>query len=244
MEKKQKILVVDDARGIRDTLVPFLAARGYRVLSAQNAREASKLMEKGELDLLLLDILMPEISGEKFLTYLRIREWIEGKDRLPVLIISGALTQDLVPRLMKLGADGVIAKPVNMERLLEEVERVLGPARCAERAGREEEKSPKDIPEDSAVEAEGGSEMETEDTFRQHIGQALGIEFKNGLKVYTTQVQKVFPERRDALLVMCGDTQIIGPDGIKLADLETFTLVPLGVARFVDVASGRKDRVH
>ena len=237
METRRKILIVDDERGMRDVLAPFLAAHGYGVLTAQDAREAFKLMEKEKPDLLMLDMRMPEVSGEEFLTYLRIRERIERRDRLPVIVISGALTQHLVPRLIELGADGIIAKPMNMERIVKEVEGVLGPDRRGERAGREEEKSSEDIPEDSVGEAEGDSEMEIEDTFRQHIGKTLGFEFKNGLKVYTAQIQKVFPKRGDALLVVCGDTQIIGPTGNKLAELETFTFVPLGIARFVEISN-------
>ena len=237
MERRQKILIVDDERGIRDALAPFLVARGYEVLTAQNVREASKLMERKEPDLLMLDMRMPGVSGEEFLTYLRIRERIEQRDRLPVIIISGALTQHLVPRLIKLGADGIVAKPMNMERIVKEIEGVLRRDRRGERAGGEGEKSSKDIPEDSVGEAEGGSEGETGDTLRQHIGRALGVEFENGVKVYTVQIQKVFPNRGDALLVVCGDTKIIGPDGSKLAELETLTFVPLGIARLTEVSN-------
>ena len=138
MAKKQKILVVDDEREIADALAPFLAACGYGVLTAQNAHEAFKLMEKEKPDLLMLDMRMPEVSGEEFLTYLRIRERIERRDRLPVIILSGALTQHLVPELIELGADGIIAKPMNMERIVKEIEGVLALDRRGERAGREQ----------------------------------------------------------------------------------------------------------
>lgn len=150
MQKKQKILIVDDEMAIRNMLDVFLSSRGHDVLTAQNAREAINLIERRKLDLLLLDIHMPEVSGEELLNHLRTRERIGGRDRLPVLVVSGTLTTHLVPRLVESGADGLIVKPLDLLRIIEEIERILDTAGRGTKPG--EEKTLEDILEDPTLE--------------------------------------------------------------------------------------------
>ncbi len=150
MQKKQKILIVDDEMAIRNMLDVFLSSRGHDVLTAQNAREAINLIERRKLDLLLLDIHMPEVSGEELLSHLRTRERIGGRDRLPVLIVSGILTTHLVPRLVESGADGLIVKPLDLLRIIEEIERILDTVGRGTKPG--EEKTLEDILEDPTLE--------------------------------------------------------------------------------------------
>lgn len=154
---KHKILVVDDERSIIEVLDMLLSSQGYEILTAQNAREALKLIERrrGKLALMLLDIHMPEVSGEELLYYVRIRERIGGGDRLPVLILSGVLTESLVARLIESGADGVLAKPLNTKRVLRAVEGVLDTAGRGTKPGEEKVKPLKDILEDPALEDVG-----------------------------------------------------------------------------------------
>jgi len=122
---KHTVLVVDDERTIRELMMSFLVKEGYEVLVAQNAREAMKHIEREELDLILLDIRLPDASGEDVLDYLRGRERIQGESRIPVVVISGVITQNLAPRLIKRGADGLVAKPFEFGRISNEIRRVL-----------------------------------------------------------------------------------------------------------------------
>ena len=151
MKRKHRILVVDDELTIRDLLNSLLSSHGYEVLSAQNAREALKLIEKRKLDLILLDINMPKISGDDVLGYLRARERIGELGRLPVIIISGVLTKHLVPRLIQRGADGVIVKPLNLGRVLKEIEEILGTDRDDTKPSGRKERTLKDILKDPSL---------------------------------------------------------------------------------------------
>ena len=136
---KHTVLVVDDERTIRELMISFLVKEGYEVLAAQNAREAMRHIEREELDLILLDIRLPDASGEDVLDYLRGRERIQGETRIPVIVISGVITRHLAPRLIKRGADGLIVKPFEFGRVSGEIQRVLETA--ARRSDTEEKKS-------------------------------------------------------------------------------------------------------
>ena len=89
----------------------------------------------------------------------------------------------------------------------------------------------------------GMTGMQAEDVFRKYIGETLGIEFRNGLMVYT-QIQKVFPERGPALLVMCGDTDIRTPDGARLTSLESFVFAPSGIEKIIGLWSPSDPRMQ
>ena len=149
---RPKILVVDDERNVRELLDTFLVDSGYEVLTARNARESLEHIEKNELDLILLDIRLPDASGEEILDYLRDRERIQGEDRMPVIVISGVLTQHLTPRLIKRGADGLIVKPFELERVLKEIERVLDPVRRGTEPGGKKAKTLRNLLEDPTIE--------------------------------------------------------------------------------------------
>ena len=137
---KHTVLVVDDERTIRELMISFLVKEGYEVLAAQNAREAMRHIEREELDLILLDIRLPDASGEDVLDYLRGRERIQGESRIPVIVISGVITRNLAPRLIKRGADGLVVKPFEFGRISNEIRRVL---EMAERWAETEERKSK-----------------------------------------------------------------------------------------------------
>lgn len=101
------ILVADDEADIRELLRLYLEKDGYRVIEAADGRAAVSAMEKEEVDMALLDIMMPEMDGYHVLK--KIRE----SSNIPVMILS-AKNQDTDKILgLDLGADDYLAKPFN-----------------------------------------------------------------------------------------------------------------------------------
>ena len=101
------ILVADDEAEIRELLRLYLEKDGYRVLEAEDGRMALALLEKEEVDMTLLDIMMPELDGYRVLKKLR------ENSNIPVMILS-AKDQDTDKILgLDLGADDYLAKPFN-----------------------------------------------------------------------------------------------------------------------------------
>jgi CheY-like chemotaxis protein len=121
---KPCILVVDDSNTNIVLLEAILEEKGYHIQTAVNALEAADCIKKRIPDLILLDLLMPKISGFDFLEKLRLDEktW-----NIPVIVVSAVIDGDSRKRIHDLGASGYIQKPVNIQQLIESVARVLQP---------------------------------------------------------------------------------------------------------------------
>jgi diguanylate cyclase (GGDEF)-like protein len=105
---KATILAIDDAKDILVLLESELSAEGYRVLTANNGSQGLKLLSSEDIDLVLLDILMPEMSGPHVLR--AIKQNKQSKI-IPVIMLSASeQSQDIVSAL-DLGADDYITKP-------------------------------------------------------------------------------------------------------------------------------------
>ena len=116
-----RILVVEDDDDIRDTLRELLAAEGYEVDGAKDGEEAFRQLEGGQhATLILLDMMMPGMDGEAFLTTLRRRPELAG---VRVVVISGnAKARD---RAQELSADACLVKPFELDDLLGMVNRYV-----------------------------------------------------------------------------------------------------------------------
>jgi two-component system, NtrC family, nitrogen regulation response regulator NtrX len=115
------ILVVDDEVDIRDMLKEILGDEGYQVSVAEDAQAAKKVVETNGLDLVLLDIWMPDTDGISLL-----REWARsGALECPVVIMSGHGTVDTAVEATRLGAHEFLEKPLSMAKLLSVVENAL-----------------------------------------------------------------------------------------------------------------------
>jgi DNA-binding response OmpR family regulator len=101
----EKILVVDDEKDIADLVEIYLVGDGYQVLKAYNALEGLKILEKGDVKLVLLDIMMPGMDGLEMCK--RIRE----KNNIPIIMISAKSTE--LDKILGLstGADDYVTKP-------------------------------------------------------------------------------------------------------------------------------------
>ncbi len=119
------LLVIDDDHDILLSLQDALEIEGYCVATASTGREALESLMKGlRPDLILLDLMMPDISGWAFRAWQRSHEEFAS---IPVVIISGqGLSGSEVARLE---ADGYLAKPLDLDDLLDIVARFVPPPR-------------------------------------------------------------------------------------------------------------------
>ncbi|MFQ3583297.1 MAG: response regulator, partial [Chloracidobacterium sp.] len=109
-----QILVVDDNALNRDLLTLRLAQQRYAVVTARNGREALELVAGGAFDLILLDIMMPELDG--FETLRRLKENVISRD-IPVIMISAVDEIDSVVRCIEMGAEDYLPKPFSLPLL-------------------------------------------------------------------------------------------------------------------------------
>ena len=120
-----EIMVVDDEIGIRELLSEILGDEGHSVLLAESALEARRLRDENPLDLVMLDIWMPDTDG---LTLLK--EWAAGgKLTMPVIMMSGHATIDTAVEATRIGALDFLEKPVALQKLLKAVEQGLARSR-------------------------------------------------------------------------------------------------------------------
>lgn len=111
MSLKPKILIADDSAMNRAILVEMLGD-GYDVIEAENGREAVRALQSvPEIDLLLLDIMMPEMDGFEVLKQMKHYGWIED---IPVIMISAENGSAYVERAYDLGATDFISRPFDM----------------------------------------------------------------------------------------------------------------------------------
>lgn len=110
------ILVIDDEPVVRGLVVEILESAGYTVATADRADDALELLETEEHDLVLSDIVMPGLSGVDLLRRVRVR-----RPNLPVVLVTGAGTYDLLGEALLEGADAILLKPfahAELERIV------------------------------------------------------------------------------------------------------------------------------
>jgi len=116
---KKRILVVDDELSIVKFLRANLESRGYEVLTAADGAEALKTIEMELPDLIILDIMMPEMNG--FEVCSRLREW----SQTPIIMLSARGDASDKVKCLDLGADDYITKPFGAGELIARVRAVL-----------------------------------------------------------------------------------------------------------------------
>ena len=116
-KQKTKILVIDDEKDIRDSLKDILTDEGYKIFLAANASEAKEKKLSEKIDLILLDIWMPDIDGLSLL-----KEWAGNNEiNCPVIMMSGHGTIDTAIEATKIGATDFLEKPISLQKLLKTI---------------------------------------------------------------------------------------------------------------------------
>jgi len=118
-DKEQKtILIVDDEAVIRDLCMRAL--HDYRVLEAGDGEEALRIFERGGVDAILTDVMMPKVDGLELLKRIKERE-----PTLVVIIMTGYADKELILKALKADADDFITKPLNLLQLKSAMDKAL-----------------------------------------------------------------------------------------------------------------------
>jgi len=119
-EQAKKILIVEDDQVVRESLEEFLQLNCFTVFAVSSAPEALKILIKKDFDLILTDLVMPEMDGISFTK--AIREL--GKD-IPVLVVTGFASIEYAVEAIKAGATDFITKPLKFDHVVFIINRVL-----------------------------------------------------------------------------------------------------------------------
>lgn len=112
MATGKRILIIDDEPQVRKYLQISLVAQGYQVLEAASGQEGLRLLAEQKSDLVILDLGLPNMSGEDVLR--RIREW----SQIPVLVLTAQTSDEDKVALLDGGADDYLTKPFHLPELL------------------------------------------------------------------------------------------------------------------------------
>jgi two-component system, OmpR family, KDP operon response regulator KdpE len=116
----QHILVVDDEVAIRRFLRTSLSAQGFQVLEAENARSALDELRRHHIDLVILDLGLPDMDGAEIIGRLR-----QSGASVPILVLSSRTDEQGKVDALDMGADDYVTKPFGMDELLARVRAAL-----------------------------------------------------------------------------------------------------------------------
>lgn len=155
---KERILIVDDEKEIRDLIDIYLKGEGYDTIKAENGEEALIMLSNNDVDLIILDIMMPKVNGIE--ACLKIREERE----MPIIMLS-AKSEDMDKILgLNTGADDYLTKPFNP---LELVARVKSQLRRYKRFNKTAAKEELVVKQDNVLEIDEISiNLETHEVFK------------------------------------------------------------------------------
>lgn len=121
-----KILISDDSTFMRKMLIDILSKGGYKdFLEAKDGNEAIKMLDSEDVDLILLDIIMPDLDGIGVLEELQKRK-DAGKSAPKVVVVSAVGQEEMVDKAKKMGVKAYIVKPFEEEEVIKAVKTELG----------------------------------------------------------------------------------------------------------------------
>ena len=121
--RKKRILVLDDTKPIRILILKSFEKQ-YDVYLESDGHEALDTIRNSDprMDLVIMDFDMPKLNGYQVVRLLK-----NIDPDIPVIMVSGSLDEGRLQKVRQAGVSTILAKPVNLKRLREEIERVLGP---------------------------------------------------------------------------------------------------------------------
>ena len=117
---KKKILIVDDEAGIVQEIKEFLGEEGYEVYTADTAKAGIKLIEELKPDVILIDVKLPDASGNEVL-----RACKEKSPKTKTIMVTGYVDQNVMDEAELIGRDTFLQKPFNLVKIAEEIEKLL-----------------------------------------------------------------------------------------------------------------------
>ena len=116
---KQTILVVDDEKRIVEVVRDYLVNADFQVLEAYNGRQALALFDQQAPDLVVLDLMLPDITGEE------VCRMIRRKSRVPIIMLTAKVAEADLLKGFNLGADDYVTKPFSPRQLLARIQAIL-----------------------------------------------------------------------------------------------------------------------
>jgi DNA-binding NtrC family response regulator len=107
-----KILIVDDDPEVRTATRDFLAGKGYEVVAAEGGREALRLLAASPVDVVLLDVAMPDMDGMETLKRL-----VAEHPDMPVIMVTANADIEITSKVLQLGAADYVPKPFDLDYL-------------------------------------------------------------------------------------------------------------------------------
>lgn len=120
-----KILIIDDENNVRDVIKLHLGQAGFNhILEASNGEEGIKILKREDnmisIGLILCDVRMPKVNGIETIDYLK-----QQAPGIPIVVITGYPDTELAVSFLKKGVKDYLVKPVEKEKLLEVVEKIV-----------------------------------------------------------------------------------------------------------------------
>lgn len=122
MSEKKNILIIDDSNTNVVLLEAILGTKGFSTITALSVKEALGLTKNRKPDLILLDLMMPEIDGFEFLEKVRTENNLSD---VPVIVVSALTDEENIRKSKSFGAIEFIKKPVDINTMVATVERIL-----------------------------------------------------------------------------------------------------------------------
>ncbi|MDO4662638.1 MAG: response regulator transcription factor [Tissierellia bacterium] len=113
------ILIIEDEPGIVKIIKSYLEKEGYNVLTAYDGEEGLKVFDENEVSLIILDLMLPKLSGEEVIKQIR------NKSEVPVIMVTAKVDEENKIGGLRLGADDYVTKPFSPRELMERVKAVL-----------------------------------------------------------------------------------------------------------------------
>jgi two-component system, OmpR family, response regulator len=115
LSRNRRVVIADDDPGIRCLLVTFLRRQGFRTLEVGNGGEALAEMRAGKADMVVMDLMMPEVSGWDVL---RERAADPLLQRIPIVVVTANGSREVTADLLDQDVDAVLGKPFDLDHLL------------------------------------------------------------------------------------------------------------------------------
>lgn len=119
MTDLKNILVVDDEKMIREAVTSYLEKQGYHVFPAETGQEALHILEKQKVSFVILDLMLPDLSGEEVCAVIR------KQSRVPIIMLTAKTMENDMLNGLNLGADDYITKPFSLKNLYARMQAVL-----------------------------------------------------------------------------------------------------------------------
>lgn len=121
-ENRGIILYVEDNLDNRNLIRRVLMAEGYSMVDAMNGKQAIERLEEGRIDLILMDINMPDMDGYTLTAKIKAMERFA---RIPIVAVTANVMRGDREKSMEAGCDGYIQKPIDIDILAQQIERFL-----------------------------------------------------------------------------------------------------------------------